>query len=111
MIRRPPRSTLFPYTTLFRSPQRGGLAHPDRAGRDHVPRPQAAAQGGGDGALPGREPRAVAQRGAIAPGREPAPHPSLVRPAPAGEAGPRVRARLLKNPIAALLGRSSLRSI
>src|SRR5258708_21304226 len=25
MIRRPPRSTLFPYTTLFRSPQ--GLAH------------------------------------------------------------------------------------
>src|SRR3712207_7963477 len=27
MIRRPPRSTLFPYTTLFRS---GGLAHLDR---------------------------------------------------------------------------------
>src|SRR3712207_7096143 len=26
MIRRPPRSTLFPYTTLFRSPRRGGLA-------------------------------------------------------------------------------------
>src|SRR2546422_116044 len=24
MIRRPPRSTLFPYTTLFRSEQRGG---------------------------------------------------------------------------------------
>src|SRR2546430_10724920 len=24
MIRRPPRSTLFPYTTLFRSPQRDG---------------------------------------------------------------------------------------
>src|SRR5258707_7444231 len=24
MIRRPPRSTLFPYTTLFRSPQAGG---------------------------------------------------------------------------------------
>src|SRR6266550_1420700 len=30
MIRRPPRSTLFPYTTLFRSPER--LDH--RAGRD-----------------------------------------------------------------------------
>src|SRR5260221_4944642 len=32
MIRRPPRSTLFPYTTLFRSQQRDGdgdaLAHP-----------------------------------------------------------------------------------
>src|SRR3712207_7133673 len=26
MIRRPPRSTLFPYTTLFRSPQRPELA-------------------------------------------------------------------------------------
>src|SRR5437870_6469763 len=25
MIRRPPRSTLFPYTTLFRSPEGGGL--------------------------------------------------------------------------------------
>src|SRR3712207_8458396 len=31
MIRRPPRSTLFPYTTLFRSPQRSeshGLCNP-----------------------------------------------------------------------------------
>src|SRR2546422_8465494 len=27
MIRRPPRSTLFPYTTLFRSAPRGGKAH------------------------------------------------------------------------------------
>src|SRR5207249_7470774 len=27
MIRRPPRSTLFPYTTLFRSHTRGGLQH------------------------------------------------------------------------------------
>src|SRR2546422_4185547 len=26
MIRRPPRSTLFPYTTLFRSPERGQTA-------------------------------------------------------------------------------------
>src|SRR2546427_5931968 len=26
MIRRPPRSTLFPYTTLFRSPADGGLS-------------------------------------------------------------------------------------
>src|SRR5438445_3717823 len=28
MIRRPPRSTLFPYTTLFRSPGRGGSSDP-----------------------------------------------------------------------------------
>src|SRR2546427_11119268 len=36
MIRRPPRSTLFPYTTLFRS-----LSHQDRdrVGRDGVARP------------------------------------------------------------------------
>src|SRR3712207_8767410 len=31
MIRRPPRSTLFPYTTLFRSPQA-----PDHRGRDQA---------------------------------------------------------------------------
>src|SRR5690349_23435530 len=29
MIRRPPRSTLFPYTTLFRSGRHGGLASGD----------------------------------------------------------------------------------
>src|SRR3712207_8351438 len=37
MIRRPPRSTLFPYTTLFRSRARRGAAplhSRDRAGRD-----------------------------------------------------------------------------
>src|SRR2546427_6477230 len=35
MIRRPPRSTLFPYTTLFRSPtcwSSGGVAGPDLTG-------------------------------------------------------------------------------
>src|SRR3989475_10228775 len=49
MIRRPPRSTLFPYTTLFRSPARGrapeeggrpreGLAHlqPPEGGQGHA---------------------------------------------------------------------------
>src|SRR2546429_5998983 len=29
MIRRPPRSTLFPYTTLFRSPPTAGRSRPD----------------------------------------------------------------------------------
>src|SRR3712207_7091374 len=46
MIRRPPRSTLFPYTTLFRSE-----GHADRAARDalaaHEPREQLAAQQAG----------------------------------------------------------------
>src|SRR5260370_14648474 len=32
MIRRPPRSTLFPYTTLFRS----GLGHPEGRGGGHI---------------------------------------------------------------------------
>src|SRR3712207_8967265 len=35
MIRRPPRSTLFPYTTLFRS---FGFRDPDRAGLDRLRR-------------------------------------------------------------------------
>src|SRR2546428_13793790 len=44
MIRRPPRSTLFPYTTLFRSalrrgaPQRGRAAHAGERGRAHPQR-------------------------------------------------------------------------
>src|SRR5256885_12264950 len=42
MIRRPPRSTLFPYTTLFRSPggEAGAPARPRRRGRTaHGSRP------------------------------------------------------------------------
>src|SRR3712207_8608194 len=38
MIRRPPRSTLFPYTTLFRSEDpRGGLGDRDEDAADPVP--------------------------------------------------------------------------
>src|SRR3712207_7411016 len=52
MIRRPPRSTLFPYTTLFRSAGRGGSAAaaclPARAFRRH-----AAARDDRDGAAAG----------------------------------------------------------
>src|SRR3712207_6873013 len=33
MIRRPPRSTLFPYTTLFRSPARERIAADSKSGR------------------------------------------------------------------------------
>src|SRR3712207_8182041 len=43
MIRRPPRSTLFPYTTLFRSP---GAARPERGG-PAVTGPRIAVVGGG----------------------------------------------------------------
>src|SRR2546422_4696449 len=37
MIRRPPRSTLFPYTTLFRSIQVGGIRLRREAGSHHEP--------------------------------------------------------------------------
>src|SRR5258706_15750661 len=39
MIRRPPRSTLFPYTTLFRSPQSSAPLGTPRSWEDH-PRPK-----------------------------------------------------------------------
>src|SRR2546430_5193271 len=38
MIRRPPRSTLFPYTTLFRSAEAQRHAQRDRTGGDHLDR-------------------------------------------------------------------------
>src|SRR3712207_8685374 len=38
MIRRPPRSTLFPYTTLFRSLRAGALLLGDREGQVQQPR-------------------------------------------------------------------------
>src|SRR5688572_33325446 len=51
MIRRPPRSTLFPYTTLFRSCRgRGGRrapAHRGGRGRCRPPRPRGRARAGG----------------------------------------------------------------
>src|SRR3712207_7199058 len=52
MIRRPPRSTLFPYTTLFRSP-----AAPARAPHWRPPRPRR------------ERPRRGGTAGAVAPGR------------------------------------------
>src|SRR2546430_7029139 len=50
MIRRPPRSTLFPYTTLFRSRReaaRPGTARRTRVAPHRGPRPGAAAARGG----------------------------------------------------------------
>src|SRR5256885_3799193 len=37
MIRRPPRSTLFPYTTLFRSKEHVVAVKGDLRGQEHVP--------------------------------------------------------------------------
>src|SRR5256885_11736285 len=64
MIRRPPRSTLFPYTTLFRS----AASHlPSRVGRGRDPHLHATAAGelrklvAGAGALVAARPRAAAR--------------------------------------------------
>src|SRR2546429_4700295 len=49
MIRRPPRSTLFPYTTLFRSPGRQRAVAPPAAAAapaSRTPRPQGRAPAG-----------------------------------------------------------------
>src|SRR3712207_7573683 len=77
MIRRPPRSTLFPYTTLFRSVQALAARHHPRPGgpRDlSVPdgRGQSAAAvaaGGVPGRLPDRDRDLPASGGAVASGR------------------------------------------
>src|SRR5438876_6803263 len=51
MIRRPPRSTLFPYTTLFRSPEQGDVGdhHATAWARRRIPHHQR--RSGGRGAL------------------------------------------------------------
>src|SRR2546429_3186038 len=62
MIRRPPRSTLFPYTTLFRSPKKpAGSRGGDRA---------QALRGAGRGVEQGRLRRENRSRSAEDPGRE-----------------------------------------
>src|SRR2546430_8128778 len=56
MIRRPPRSTLFPYTTLFRS-----------ASRRTAPRRRCPAGSRGRGRCPGRRPRRTRSSGRTPP--------------------------------------------
>src|SRR6266508_6397053 len=98
MIRRPPRSTLFPYTTLFRSrplrprgPVAGGRGGPpDTGGLEPLPRPRR------DGARADRpRPRATGlRRGRDR--RRPGPgHTRPAAPARAG-AGPRLAGVLVE---------------
>src|SRR3712207_7509380 len=51
MIRRPPRSTLFPYTTLFRS----GRLHDSRLGASVLPAEEPHAEGRGEDEREGQE--------------------------------------------------------
>src|SRR3989442_15707010 len=64
MIRRPPRSTLFPYTTLFRSPREAGLE------------PRGAPPAGGAGARAAQ----TGRQGRSATGNSPDPPAHLRRP-------------------------------
>src|SRR3712207_7002881 len=66
MIRRPPRSTLFPYTTLFRSPRRTAFATSASASRRNTTWHDAStdccqAQAPGDHRHGGDRPRSVDQ--------------------------------------------------
>src|SRR3712207_8041388 len=69
MIRRPPRSTLFPYTTLFRSPEEqpvdGGRSE-RRAGRDLLGKRRLEAGDGGLAQRLGEEQRGVRRLAGIA---------------------------------------------
>src|SRR2546422_7547552 len=74
MIRRPPRSTLFPYTTLFRSPAEPGAARPASGAvpsRPVAPRPdgRAAARADAD-RKEGRPSRRDEGAAAISPPRD-----------------------------------------
>src|SRR3989449_5963870 len=86
MIRRPPRSTLFPYTTLFRSPPRLPCHH-RRTGP--VPRGGGGSYGAGRGARHARRQSGVLQYGSAAvsdeeltnrPGRNRTCNPRFWRP-------------------------------
>src|SRR3712207_9122435 len=72
MIRRPPRSTLFPYTTLFRSHAARAAPFPDREPRGRLRRGGAGLRGAaaGGGARPERLPRAGLRRLRGGGGRE-----------------------------------------
>src|SRR5438128_9198135 len=96
MIRRPPRSTLFPYTTLFRSGDTIAGGKLEQITADHVvisrpdgnldvrlrdpskPRPAPPAQPGQPGA-PGQPP-APGVPGAQPPATQPVPQPGLIPP-------------------------------
>src|SRR2546430_7378040 len=62
MIRRPPRSTLFPYTTLFRSSRHGAASTPDRAQQRDGPHPDGPRSTRGGGAPDGHRESAGASR-------------------------------------------------
>src|SRR2546422_11774220 len=102
MIRRPPRSTLFPYTTLFRSrPGRGGRAGPRRTlpgGFPHRADHRRGAAGGG-----GRRRAAAAKIDALLSEASGRPRVPPIRGVIAGGLMTSSRRRMLGIVIAALV--------
>src|SRR2546426_6752053 len=86
MIRRPPRSTLFPYTTLFRSHRRGGPLAPVLGPGDRREAPR------GSRDPPGAADRGQIPRGAPDPPR--APPEALGPQRGSGGRAPRVLGRV-----------------
>src|SRR2546430_13342486 len=75
MIRRPPRSTLFPYTTLFRS--QSALAGPNPLSRGAGSGPRAGeAMKAGSRAMPAREPGQIRKEAALSGHRRSEEHTS-----------------------------------
>src|SRR2546430_16852914 len=97
MIRRPPRSTLFPYTTLFRSPRAVVRRHLLRELLSERTRPRAPLAPGDRRAVPapsggGRRVSAHGRPRGAARGRRPrVPHHLLYGAVPSGDAAPRPR--------------------
>src|SRR5438128_4760066 len=72
MLRPPPTSTLFPYTTLFRSSSRSGSRRARRAG-DRAPRPGSPPRRALRGSAPSRQERRAARRTGSPPRSRPSP--------------------------------------
>src|SRR2546427_12246189 len=91
MIRRPPRSTLFPYTTLFRSERARPGAHPGAAAFHGVPDADDAGEHGVSATLGHRVPAGPVR---AAPGLRLPVHPAAGPAGRARAAGDRKSTRL-----------------
>src|SRR5438094_5468989 len=98
MIRRPPRSTLFPYTTLFRS-RSGSVPVLDLPARR--PRQLAAGQRRARGAVAGPELRRPALAGVTRVAHLAAERAGSPAPPPRGAAGPATRGARDHRPVPA----------
>src|SRR2546422_9051476 len=99
MIRRPPRSTLFPYTTLFRSLARDEISKYDRTGRRLWTTKRGLRAHETDPVfLPARGGRLPLALAVVDVALAIGPHGPPSAPGPEGSPAPRLRAELLGAP-------------